>query len=366
MRSLLLLGLASTFALAGCAAEAGPIPSPSPSAPSDPATPVVQTSGSASAEAPTTPIASPRLYVAGGDNAGRPESTVWSVPIASDGTLGEWRSEHDLPAARTGHALVSTGRELLVIGGREQASRAQREIFGAPLELGHVGDFREVGALDLALASAGVTSSGSTLFVVGGMDSDAATSLQGDARYATLEAGVPGDFATAAPLPSARARFAAANVGPYVFSVGGETATGATDEVLVGRAGASGKVERWDAAPSLPSARVDHGVAAAGDHLYVLGGAADDGHVLDEVLVSVVDDSGSAHGWRAAASLPRGRSAHCVAVSGTTIYVVGGSNADGPLADVLVASSNMDGSLTPWRFVTRIPAPRAHAGCAVR
>ncbi|MBI4369862.1 MAG: hypothetical protein HY547_06510, partial [Elusimicrobia bacterium] len=47
-----------------------------------------------------------RLYVAGGTNSSGLQSTVYSAPLNSDGTVGSWTTEtNSLPAARYGHAM---------------------------------------------------------------------------------------------------------------------------------------------------------------------------------------------------------------------------------------------------------------------
>jgi N-acetylneuraminic acid mutarotase len=357
-----LLGFASLLlsGITGCAFDGdpqGPKPGSHRTDPTPDPAPITQ-----APEAPAEPA--PRLYIAGGDNAGRAEDTVWSADISADGSLSEWRDEMKLPAARTGHALVVTSTSLLVVGGHESSARAQREVFGAPLESTHVGAWHQIANLDLATASAAVTSNGSTLYVLGGEAENTTASYIQSGLYAPLSGGVPSTFADMAKLPSARARFAAANVGPYVFAVGGETETGKTTDVLVGRVSEKGTVHQWDAGASLPGARVDHALAASGDHLFVVGGESDAGK-LDEVLVSAIRDDGTSREWRVTSRLPRGRSAHCVAVSGSYVYVIGGVS-DEPLAEVLVAMANADGTMSDWKKVTTLPAPRAHAGCAVR
>jgi hypothetical protein len=59
-----------------------------------------------------------RIYVAGGnDSTGTPVAHVYSSAIHSDGTLGPWQTQADMPVALAYHQLVTSAGFLYVLGG---------------------------------------------------------------------------------------------------------------------------------------------------------------------------------------------------------------------------------------------------------
>ena len=73
-----------------------------------------------------------RIYVAGGnDSTGAPVAKVYSSQIKSDGTLGAWRSEPDLPGPLAHHQLVTSAGFLYVLGGRDTQTDPLDASYGA-------------------------------------------------------------------------------------------------------------------------------------------------------------------------------------------------------------------------------------------
>jgi N-acetylneuraminic acid mutarotase len=58
-----------------------------------------------------------RLYLIGGNNGSSSLSSVYSAPVNSDGTLGDFRTETSLPAARVDAACFVIKNNLYVVGG---------------------------------------------------------------------------------------------------------------------------------------------------------------------------------------------------------------------------------------------------------
>jgi len=357
MTSSKLLLLAAVALLGGCAVDHADIP-PAGAGKTLSDVPPSQDRdlGAGSSVALPTPGEEVRVYVAGGvDPNGVPHAEVFSAALHTDGSLGAWRAEAKLPAATTGLSLARTGSSILAFGGGDVLAAIDGE--------GGVAHWRAVSS-GASLANAGVTTDGSSLLVLGGVH-DGRTYPVG--LVASLgDSGMPGTFAPTTELPSARSHVGAARLGKTVFAVGGTSETGdAMDEVLAGRVLADGSVAEWKAATSLPHALTGHGVAAAGDSLFVLGGRTSAPE--RDVFVSRVADDGSLGGWKVAGALPRGLEGHCVVASGATIFVIGGETDSARATDdVLATTVNMDGSLGAWRKLTSLPFPLSGSGCAVR
>ncbi|HEY8076598.1 MAG TPA: hypothetical protein VIF62_20880 [Labilithrix sp.] len=357
----------SLFA-AGCGDE-GSVAGPKANgqAPETPSSGEASATGPAAAPAAAPAQAPSRLFVVGGDEGFGATKSVMSAELEADGSLGELRAEADLPAARAYGSAVLSNHSLVVIGGEDETGRADERIFAsAPTEDNLAQNWRDVGVLDHPASSAAIASNGVDVMVLGGELTGETTRLLDGATKLFLDSGVERSVTRVAPLPSARARFGAVRVGGNVFAVGGETDAGPVSDVLFGRIAADkGTVESWATTHPFAHPVVDHALVASGDSLYAIGGSTGDA-IEDEVRFAHVFDAGYLSEWFATSRLPSPRYAHCAAVSGSHIFVVGGMSADRPIDEILETTAHLDGSVEPWRVVGHLPAGRAHMGCVVR
>lgn len=119
-----------------------------------------------------------RVYVAGGLGAGV-EEEVWSAALAGP-AVGAWRTETALPSGLFRHALLATGGSLVAVGGHDGAA-AQTVLLSAALASdGTLGSWRTAGAVPLTRFGHAAVLNGPDLFVLGGADDSfvAADSLQ--------------------------------------------------------------------------------------------------------------------------------------------------------------------------------------------
>jgi hypothetical protein len=175
-------------------------------------------------------------------------------------------------------------------------------------------------------------------------------------------------------LPSARAGSGVFQSGTNVYLIGGETADGATDEVLATVATLDGNFAPWNAGPALPEPRSD---AAVGVYLgvpYVLGGLDASGQPTDTVFKGIVE-GGELTGWELAngenqteaLTLPEPVSQAAVVVGTSGFALLGGLDASGePVDHVQVAwidlAPNSGGRLLEWQPLAGVPLPEPRAG----
>jgi hypothetical protein len=182
-------------------------------------------------------------------------------------------------------------------------------------------------------------------------------------------------------LPAGRADSVVFQSGTTVYLIGGATADGATDEVLVTNATTTdgqpnGNLSGWQAGPALPEPRAGAAIGSFGGVPYVMGGLDASGAATDTVFRGVVEE-GLLTGWQRAdgeespeaLTLPRPISDATV-VAGTGGFVLlGGRGADGqPIADVYLAwipqeQQPPSNTLQPWQPLDglSLPEPRAEA-----
>ena len=220
----------------------------------------------------------------------------------------------------------------------------------------------------------------------------------------TASALLDGGWQALPGLPAPRAAFAAANVGDYVYVMGGENTTGvvadvarydARDEVWTERSrkptavadvraarigdklyvpgGRTGtdpasatavferydpRAERWETLQPLPAPRSGYALAALEGKLYLFGGWDGTKH-CDDVWMYEPDNNT----WRAVGTLPTARAFAEAGVVENNIYVVGGENENGPLAVNEVYNPAQEGAQA-WSTGAPMPAPRSRFGLA--
>jgi hypothetical protein len=178
-------------------------------------------------------------------------------------------------------------------------------------------------------------------------------------------------------LPAGREDAVLFQSGTALYVIGGQTADGATDEVLLTHATTTdgqpnGNLEGWQQGPALPEPRAG---AALGVYLgvpYVVGGRDATGAATDTVFQGVVED-GLLTGWTRAdgtetdedLTLPRPLS-DAMLVNGTSGFVLlGGRGADDQPTDgaylAWVATDPPSRTLQPWAPLEGLALPEARA-----
>jgi hypothetical protein len=193
------------------------------------------------------------------------------------------------------------------------------------------------------------------LYVLGGEQQDFSIVLS-DIERAPIEIdGTLGAFESVGKIPRGRAGAALAVVGDDVVLIGGivgEPRTEFTNETLVARFDATGRLDTWNAGPTLPE-KVQHAAAVViGRDVYTFGGTKGNAASKLAVRISVKSD-GLLSEITPLTPLPKVRSHHTALVAQGAVYLAGGLD-KGPLAnppslsDVTRARLLPDGSLGEW------------------
>ena len=190
------------------------------------------------------------------------------------GRSSQWIARPPLRQARGGLGVAKVGRQILAIGG-----------------------FEVVGEV-------------STVF-----DVVEARRVKGNGRWRDL-----------APMPTARANLATAEVGGLVYAIGG---IGRADDTLDVVETFNPRSGRWTTSRPLPQPRAAPGAAGLGGLLYVAGGevqlAADTFEVTNSVLVY----DPKQNTWRPVAPMPTARTRLRLVASGRYLYAIGGAPPSG-------------------------------------
>lgn len=182
------------------------------------------------------------------------------------GRSSQWMARPPLRQARGGLGVAKVGRQILAIGG-----------------------FERVGEV-------------STVF-----DVVEARRVKGSGKWRDL-----------APMPTARANLATAEVGGRVYAIGGLDDLNNSFDVVETFNPRSG---RWTTSLPLPQPRDGPGAAGLGGLLYVAGGFV----LPDGVTNSVIVYDPKQNTWRSAAPMPTARERLRLVASGRYLYAIGGA-----------------------------------------
>jgi hypothetical protein len=165
-------------------------------------------------------------------------------------------------------------------------------------------------------------------------------------------------------LPQGRTDGSVLQVGTSILYIGGTDGKTAQSNVYVSRTVGSGNFDKWADGPALPEPRADASVAYVAGSIYVIGGRDASGAPTTTVFVLKPDSQTGALGeWSAvkALDLPEARSATSVAVTPDGVLVIGGRNADGPVATTWKSKLSAQGALGPWSAEQSLQVPQSDA-----
>ena len=298
------------------------------------------------------------LYVMGGVN-GSSLSSVEVARINADGTLGAFATTTSLSTARRGHSSLVHNGNVYAIAGFGTAHLNSVE-FAPFLTDGGLGPWTATATLDGGRQGHASVAFDDVLYVLGGAAPAAVTNIQ----RATLEAnGSLSPFSMLSAVTSGMTWDSMALWGRALFSTGGISLF-ASDQVWGSTFSPLGTVGPSSATSALLSPRDSHTAVTANEFLYVLGGQNDAGF-LAEVLAAPVHPSGTLGTFAPTTPLTAARKLHASAVHRDFVYVVGGEDGTGLRSDVHVARALPDGGLSSFAATSSLPtARRGHASAS--
>jgi hypothetical protein len=149
-------------------------------------------------------------------------------------------------------------------------------------------------------------------------------------------------------LPEGRVNGSATQLGSFLVYAGGSNGSAATKTTYTSKT-ANGAFEAWAAGPDLPEARERAGIAVLNGSAYLVGGLGPDGKPTNTVWALTADaEKGTLGAWAPVegVTLPEARAGAAVIPVSDGLLVVGGSGPDGkPTTTVWKSTANGEGKL---------------------
>ncbi len=163
-------------------------------------------------------------------------------------------------------------------------------------------------------------------------------------------------------LPQPRTDGSVLQVGSQIFYIGGSDGTTASADVSVAATVQIGNFDKWTPGPALPEPRADASVAYVAGSIYVFGGRDATGAPTDTVFsLSPDTQTGALGAWSKVDTLkmPEARSGAGIAITPDGVLLIGGRNANGPVATTWKTKLNSQGALGAWSSEQSLINPQA-------
>ena len=300
------------------------------------------------------------LYVVGGRQGNTPFDSVEEAEIQPDGTLGAFAVSPDvhLVHARAQHASAIVGGYLYVFGGMGEGTaptgQALASVERAPIAAdGTLGTFEDVPGVTLTVPRVTMPAIvlGDYLYVISGSTSD--TDNGSVERAPVAPDGTLGNF-SAVPdvhLVIPRYAFGIWRDETSLYAVGGWGGTGSTTTALTSIERATihpdGTLDAFQmTSSSLAVPRYGFSMIHAGNRVYAISGFGASSNAPASCEHASIDASGDLGPFTAAsATLGSVREGEATLVSGDRVYLLGGRDSSGAVADVDAGMLHPDGSL---------------------
>jgi N-acetylneuraminic acid mutarotase len=293
--------------------------------------------------------------------------------IAGDkaGRSSQWTARPPLRQARGGLGVAKVGRQILAIGGFKEVNDMftlfdvveARRVRGS-------GRWRDLAPMPTARANLATAEVGGLVYAIGGLD--ALNTLDVVERFNPRS----GRWTTSVPLPQPRARPGAAGLGGLLYVAGGEVQLAAdTFEVLNSVLVYDPKQNTWRSVAPMPTARTGLRLVASGRYLYAIGGAAPpsgaDPSEIGPSLSTVERYDPKSDRWTTMNPLVESRGLPCAVETKVgkrrVLVVVGGFevSADGTLIQARRTTEVFDPATGRWTLLdVLLPIGRGSHDCA--
>ncbi len=304
---------------------------------------------------------------------GGAQSTVYSAPLNTNGTVGSWTATTSLPAARTNAASTWLNGCIYVVGGTSDGTtRVNTNYYACPSSSGTIAAWNTAPTIPTSVSSNAVASYGGRIYNVGG--SPSAGNASNTVTYTTVNNGGSGSIIGAAwqadsdvAVVNNRYRHATVVYEGYIYVIGGSISGGGditTQTVEYAPINSDGTLGAWVAdTHELPTARVFLAAAAYKGYMYISGGQQGSGGAfLKTVLYAPISSAGALSGnWASAGgNTTNGAAGATLVAHNGYLYSLGGWDGSLDYNTVQYAVINSNGTIGSWNSTSTFTTARSN------
>ena len=311
------------------------------------------------------------IYLVGGftgTGTGSSSNIVRAVPINANGTLGSWstKSSSGLSSILPRLFIYNAGGSVYLYALTVDYSGTGYDIMRATITgatTGTIGSWTGQDSSLPALNARAFAQVGNYLYAMGGTDGTNHTTA---VYYTTIASdGSVAGWQTTASLNTAISFSAGTTVNGCIYNVGGEDNTGTLAIVQYACPNANGTISTWYNAPNLSTATTDMGIATYNGYIYGVGGYTS--AVTNNTQFAYVDNGGAGNTNSTGAlgtttSFTTVRRGHVALAYDGRLYIVGGLSGGTWLNDVQYATINSDGTIGSWATTSSFSGARSYHG----
>jgi N-acetylneuraminic acid mutarotase len=213
-----------------------------------------------------------RFYLIGGNNNSGYLATIYSAPIKTDGSLGDFRSETSLPDGRYYAACFAIKNELYVVGGLN--SNYLNTVYKTTINNdGTLSSWTTLPNFPISFSSGIALLIKDKIYIFGAYDG---VNNVSEIYYATYDSnGNIGSWTNVANMPNNVHFSTIVCTDNYVFSIGGRINGGYTNAAYRAPISSDGSIGTWTQISDGPVTAICAQSAIAGNKIYYIGGVSE-------------------------------------------------------------------------------------------
>ncbi len=239
------------------------------------------------------------IYVVGGGNGPNGHNllhTVERARILANGSLGPWLKQSEMQVGRRCSKALATDKKIYAFGGfgGVMLDTVESAEF---LPDGSLGEWKlEPEIMTVPRYINSVKKVGDIAYAIGGHEQDRGVGITSVERSQFDNAGVLQKWQTTSPMKIGRYAHSTASHGDYIYAMGGLSGAEYLDSIEKTKVAADGELSAWQTTTPLPQPRSNFSAIRYNNHIYVLGGANNDGY-LTSVEYATSNDAGDIGFW---------------------------------------------------------------------
>lgn len=297
-----------------------------------------------------------RVYIFSRYNGTNYTTNVYTASVSGSGVIGTWSAGTAIPTAVAYSNIIAINSYLYLIGGYNNTGY-KSTIWRCPINTdGTIGTWSVYGSLPFTVGNSAVIATRTKLYVIGGY---MAGTRSNAVYYATIDSnGDLGSWIASVSLPIAVTDHGVIFSKTRICVLGGTTNTGDTAEVYCAEVDSSDNITAWIRSSNLPETCSQSVFINGTNRVHMLGGILT-GATSNRIYTAIINPDGTFGTWDLTSSLPTTTHGHCVIITGSYVYILGGyrTGAISTRVDYVYALGGLNSYETYYSTIPPAPDP---------